>query len=101
SRSTSTKCIGCETCEHVCLDNAIKITNKRLSSPMWQRGSWLDREDRRPCYRAGRNHLPRRPQASQQVRPGQGQDMDRHVVRFLLRYEDSRSPSTMKTDQPH
>ncbi len=32
------KCIGCETCERVCPDSAIKIENKRLSSPMWKTG---------------------------------------------------------------
>lgn len=32
------KCIGCETCERVCPDSAIKITNKRLSSPKWKTG---------------------------------------------------------------
>jgi NAD-dependent dihydropyrimidine dehydrogenase PreA subunit len=32
------KCIGCMTCERICPDTAIEITNKRLSSPMWQKG---------------------------------------------------------------
>ena len=32
------KCIGCETCERVCPDHAIEITNKRLAKPMWNRG---------------------------------------------------------------
>ncbi|MBI4457522.1 4Fe-4S binding protein [Candidatus Uhrbacteria bacterium] len=32
------KCIGCETCERVCPDHAIKITNKRLSSPPFDKG---------------------------------------------------------------
>ncbi len=32
------KCIGCETCERICPDSAIKITNKRLSNPLWQTG---------------------------------------------------------------
>jgi len=32
------KCIGCETCERVCPDSAIKITNKRLSKPFWRTG---------------------------------------------------------------
>lgn len=32
------KCIGCETCERVCPDSAIQITNKRLAKPMWQKG---------------------------------------------------------------
>ena len=37
------KCIGCETCERICPDGAITITNKRLSSPRWQRGllGWI------------------------------------------------------------
>lgn len=32
------KCIGCETCERVCPDHAIEITNKRLTSAKWQHG---------------------------------------------------------------
>ena len=32
------KCIGCETCERVCPDSAIKITNKRLSQDKWKTG---------------------------------------------------------------
>ncbi len=32
------KCIGCETCERICPDSAIKITNKRLSKGMWKTG---------------------------------------------------------------
>lgn len=33
------KCIGCETCERVCPDHAIEITNKRLESKMFSTGS--------------------------------------------------------------
>ncbi|MEK9152229.1 MAG: 4Fe-4S binding protein [Patescibacteria group bacterium] len=32
------KCIGCETCERVCPDHAIEITNKRLESPPFDKG---------------------------------------------------------------
>lgn len=32
------KCIGCETCERVCPDHAIEITNKRLESARFSRG---------------------------------------------------------------
>lgn len=32
------KCIGCETCERVCPDHAIKITNKRLESKLFSTG---------------------------------------------------------------
>ncbi len=41
------KCIGCETCERVCPDSAIKITNKRLANPMWQKGllGWIVKTD--------------------------------------------------------
>jgi 2-oxoglutarate ferredoxin oxidoreductase subunit delta len=31
------KCIGCEMCERICPDSAIKVTNKRLSSPIWRK----------------------------------------------------------------
>ena len=41
------KCIGCETCERVCPDSAIKITNKRLTSARWTKGflGWLVRSN--------------------------------------------------------
>lgn len=32
------KCIGCETCERVCPDHAIEITNKRLESKTFSKG---------------------------------------------------------------
>ncbi len=32
------KCIGCETCERVCPDHAIEITNKRLESKFFSTG---------------------------------------------------------------
>lgn len=32
------KCIGCETCERVCPDHAIEITNKRLESSTFSKG---------------------------------------------------------------
>lgn len=32
------KCIGCETCERVCPDHAIEITNKRLESKRFSTG---------------------------------------------------------------
>lgn len=43
------KCIGCETCERVCPDNAIEITNKRLESKTFSTGilGWIVRLDAR------------------------------------------------------
>jgi len=43
------KCIGCETCERVCPDSAIKITNKRLNSKIWTTPplSWIVKIDAR------------------------------------------------------
>jgi len=37
------KCIGCETCERVCPDHAIEITNKRLESKLFSTGllGWI------------------------------------------------------------
>lgn len=39
------KCIGCETCERVCPDHAIEITNKRLESKTFSTGplGWVVR----------------------------------------------------------
>lgn len=32
------KCIGCETCERICPDHAIEITNRRLESERFSKG---------------------------------------------------------------
>lgn len=39
------KCIGCETCERICPDHAIEITNKRLESAAFSTGilGWVVR----------------------------------------------------------
>lgn len=39
------KCIGCETCERICPDHAIEITNKRLESKLFSTGplGWVVR----------------------------------------------------------
>jgi len=39
------KCIGCETCERICPDHAIEITNKRLESAAFSKGilGWIVR----------------------------------------------------------
>ena len=70
------KCIGCETCERVCPDSAIKITNKRLSSEKWKTGilGAVVRSNAR---------LPRAGNAPQEVRQDQGQDA-RRAPRALL-----------------
>lgn len=43
------KCIGCETCERVCPDHAIEITNKRLESKAFSTGplGWIVRANAR------------------------------------------------------
>jgi 2-oxoglutarate ferredoxin oxidoreductase subunit delta len=84
------KCIGCETCERICPDTAIEITNKRLASPMWQKGLLglivnMDarvielavttlRADPRRLYKVGRTTE---------------KTWIARVLRFVLRYDDS------------
>lgn len=43
------KCIGCETCERICPDHAIEITNTRLESARFSTGllGWIVRTDAR------------------------------------------------------
>jgi 2-oxoglutarate ferredoxin oxidoreductase subunit delta len=84
------KCIGCETCERICPDSAIKITNKRLSSPRWQKGllGWIVRIDARvielavTIFRADRKRLER-------VGVSKHKTMIARFLRFFLRYRES------------
>jgi ferredoxin len=84
------KCIGCETCERVYPDNAIKITNNRLSSPMWQRGilGWIVEMDARVMELAVTS-FPADPKRLKKF--GRTKDKTRlaRLIRFFLRYEDS------------
>src|SRR5712691_9064292 len=82
------KCIGCETCERICPDSAIKITNKRLSSPMWRKGPLRSIVDMNA-------HLIELAVTSFSANPGRlkkfGRTKDKtwiaRLVRFFLHYE--------------
>ena len=84
------KCIGCEVCERICPDSAIKITNKRLASPRWQKGilGRIVRYDARAIERAVTTFAAK-PERLERV--GRSKDKTRiaRLARFLLRYGDS------------
>jgi 2-oxoglutarate ferredoxin oxidoreductase subunit delta len=84
------KCIGCEVCERICPDSAIKITNKRLSSPRWQRGilGWIVRYDARAIERAVTTFAGK-PERLKRVGRSKHKTRTARLVRFFLRYGDS------------
>src|SRR5258705_3342820 len=84
------KCIGCEVCERICPDSAIKITNKRLSSPTWQRGllGWIVKLDARAIELAVTN-IAANPKRLEKVGPSKEKTRIARLVRFFLRYRDS------------
>lgn len=84
------KCIGCETCERVCPDSAIKITNKRLAKPMWRKGllGWIVRMDAKWIELAvTRFHAPK----SRLKRSGKTKDKTAiaRLARFFLGYDET------------
>jgi 2-oxoglutarate ferredoxin oxidoreductase subunit delta len=84
------KCIGCETCERVCPDSAIQITNKRLMKPMWNRGflGWLVKFDAKwielavTTFRSPKSRL---------AKFGKTKDKTwiAHLTRFILGYDET------------
>src|SRR5258705_8052836 len=84
------KCIGCEVCERICPDSAIQITNKRLSSPTWQKGllGWIVRVDARAIELAVTN-IAANPRRLGKIGRSKDQTRIARLARFLLRYGDS------------
>jgi 2-oxoglutarate ferredoxin oxidoreductase subunit delta len=84
------KCIGCETCERICPDSAIEIANKRLSSPMWQKGllGSIVNIDARAIELAVTT-LRAGPQRLHKVGRTREKTWIARVLRFVLRYDDS------------
>ena len=84
------KCIGCEVCERTCPDSAIKITNKRLSAPRWQKGllGWIVKVDARAIERAVTTFAAK-PERLKKVGRSKGKTRTARLVRFLLRYDDT------------
>ncbi|MEY4722830.1 MAG: hypothetical protein RLZZ324_343 [Candidatus Parcubacteria bacterium] len=81
------KCIGCETCERVCPDHAIEITNKRLESGLFSKGplAWIVRMDARLIeYVMTRIATP----ASRLKKTGKSADKTwaARILRFFLMY---------------
>jgi 2-oxoglutarate ferredoxin oxidoreductase subunit delta len=84
------KCIGCETCERICPDSAIEITNKRLSSPMWQKGlvgSIVNMDAR--AIELAVTTLRADPQRLHKVGRTTEKTWIARALRFVLRYDES------------
>jgi ferredoxin len=84
------KCIGCETCERICPDSAIAIANKRLFSPMWQKGllGSIVNIDARAIELAVTT-LRADPRRLHKVGRTTEKTWIARVLRFVLRYDDS------------
>ncbi len=84
------KCIGCETCERICPDSAIKITNKRLGQERWKKGllGWIVRSNAKWIELAVTTfHAPK----SRLAKFGKSKDktLIARLVRFLLGYDET------------
>lgn len=81
------KCIGCETCERVCPDHAIEITNKRLESKTFSTGplGWVVRINARVIewavthFKGDKNRL-------KQFGRSPKKTLVAHLMRMFLRY---------------
>lgn len=81
------KCIGCETCERICPDHAIEITNKRLESERFSKGvlgAVVRLNARAIEFVMTRVRTP----ASRLKKFGKTKDktLTAHLMRFFLRY---------------
>ena len=93
------KCIGCETCERVCPDSAIKITNKRLKNPAWQKGilGWIVRANARTIewavtnVHASKNRLKKIGKTKEKT-------LIAKLLRAFLRYDET--PIVKHYDEP-
>jgi 2-oxoglutarate ferredoxin oxidoreductase subunit delta len=93
------KCIGCETCERVCPDSAIKITNKRLSSARWQKWplAWIVKSNARwiekavTTFRAPADRLKKFGITKEKT-------LVARLLRLFLRYDET--PITKHYEEP-
>ena len=83
------KCIGCETCERICPDHAIEITNKRLESDRFQKGllGTVVRSNARVIEWV-MTRIKTDPKRLKQVGITKKKTLAAHIIRFFLRYTD-------------